>query len=147
MPCAHAPALAPIDVDDEVSPRACAEELGYTFLPCVLANLRRAPSIVADADDPRRGAAIWAHHADAVIAPRSACGGSAVLSLCSRDVLLIVVEDNESAMDATPQAVGLGGPSRVVEVRSYLEAVGVLAAHRAGIDPAALTPQSHNRFR
>ena len=82
-----------------------------------------------------------------MVAPRSACGGNAVLSLCSRDVLLIVVEDNESAMDATPGAVGLGpggvdGPCRVVEVRSYLEAVGVLAAHRAGTDPVALKPGS-----
>mmetsp|Transcript_65200 Transcript_65200/g.180798 ORF Transcript_65200/g.180798 Transcript_65200/m.180798 type:complete len:334 (-) Transcript_65200:198-1199(-) len=147
MPCAHAPALAPIDVDEEVSPRACAEELGYTFLPCVLANLRRAPSIVSDAHDPRGGAALWAQHVDAVVAPRSACGGNAVLSLCSRGVLLIVVEDNESAMDATPEVIGLGrgeggGPCRVVEVSSYLEAVGVLAAHKAGIDPSTLTPKS-----
>ncbi|CAN0434381.1 unnamed protein product, partial [Ectocarpus sp. 13 AM-2016] len=41
VPCAHAPALPPIDVDESVSPRACAEELGYTFLPCVLSNLHR----------------------------------------------------------------------------------------------------------
>lgn len=46
VPCAHAPALPPLDVDPEVSPRACAEELGYTFLSCVLANLHRAPSIL-----------------------------------------------------------------------------------------------------
>lgn len=41
VPCAHAPALPPIDADESVSPRACAEELGYTFLPCVLSNLHR----------------------------------------------------------------------------------------------------------
>lgn len=32
--------------DASVSPKACAEELGYTFLPCVLANLHRAPRLV-----------------------------------------------------------------------------------------------------
>lgn len=41
VPCAHAPALPPIEADESVSPRACAEELGYTFLPCVLSNLHR----------------------------------------------------------------------------------------------------------
>jgi hypothetical protein len=30
-----------------VSPKAVAEELGYTFLPCVLSYLHRAPSLVA----------------------------------------------------------------------------------------------------
>lgn len=41
VPCAHAPAVLPSDVDESVCPRAAAEELGYTFLPCVLANLHR----------------------------------------------------------------------------------------------------------
>lgn len=28
VPCAHAPALGPLEVEPELSPRACAEELG-----------------------------------------------------------------------------------------------------------------------
>ena len=36
MPCAHAPALAPLPLDPQLDPRASAEELGYTFLACVL---------------------------------------------------------------------------------------------------------------
>ena len=35
VPCAHAPALSPIPIDPDISPRSAAEELGYTFLPCV----------------------------------------------------------------------------------------------------------------
>ena len=31
-------------MEAELSPRNCAEELGHTFLPCVLANLARADS-------------------------------------------------------------------------------------------------------
>lgn len=29
-----------------MSPKACAEELGYSFLPCVLAYLHRTPNII-----------------------------------------------------------------------------------------------------
>ncbi|MEM9090010.1 MAG: DUF3326 domain-containing protein [Cyanobacteria bacterium P01_F01_bin.53] len=47
IPCAHAPALAPIPLDPSISPRSAAEELGYTFLPCVLAGLSRAPQFVS----------------------------------------------------------------------------------------------------
>ncbi|WP_390883211.1 DUF3326 domain-containing protein [Kovacikia minuta] len=36
IPCAHAPALSPLPLDAQVAPRSAAEELGYTFLPCVL---------------------------------------------------------------------------------------------------------------
>jgi hypothetical protein len=46
IPCAHAPALSPLPLDPWLDPRAAAEELGYTFLPCVLLGLSRAPDLV-----------------------------------------------------------------------------------------------------
>lgn len=151
VPCAHAPSLEPLDVDESVSPRACAEELGYTFLPCVLANLHRAPRIVRglkkgqENDDGRlqQHGTLLASHVDAVVVPLSACGGSAVLSFASRpNVLLVVVEENETLMGATPEVLGLDKAGcQLRRVRSYMEAVGLLAAHRAGILPDALTSQ------
>ena len=52
VPCAHAPCNAPWEVDDDVHPKAAAEELGYTFLPCVLSNLHfLAPRYVALKND------------------------------------------------------------------------------------------------
>jgi len=46
IPCAHAPALATLPLDPGLDPRAAAEELGHTFLPCVLVGLSRAPDLV-----------------------------------------------------------------------------------------------------
>lgn len=46
LPCAHAPALAPLPLDPTLDPRAAAEELGHTFLPCVLVGLSRAPDLI-----------------------------------------------------------------------------------------------------
>ena len=43
IPCAHAPALSALPLDPHLSPRSAAEEIGYTFLPCVLAGLGKAP--------------------------------------------------------------------------------------------------------
>ena len=68
-------------------PRSCGEELGYTFLPCVLANLHRAPLLIPGRDRDENGGgvgALWAEHVDAVVAPASACGGPAVLSLIGK---------------------------------------------------------------
>lgn len=140
IPAAHAPALAAIDPDPTLSPRAAAEELGHTFLPCVLVGLSRAPQFVtrANSDHRRSAGDLWAEDIDSVIVPASACGGSAVLSL-SLNAQIIAVESNRTTMRVTPESVGI----RAIRVRSYLDAIGAIAAHRAGISPHALTATTY----
>lgn len=135
LPCAHAPALQPLPLDPEISPRSAAEELGYTFLPCVLVGLSHAPQLVTDISDFQQGD-LSAKDIDVVIAPASACGGAALLALAKqKHTRLIFVEDNTTTLDVSPEALSLKG----LRVRGYLEAIGVLAAIRAGIDPRSLT--------
>ena len=65
--------------DDCVSPKAAAEELGYTFLPCVLSYLHRAPSLIKlqknSGEGPNIGLnlknVLTADDVDAVIVPVS----------------------------------------------------------------------------
>ncbi|MEO0867072.1 MAG: DUF3326 domain-containing protein [Cyanobacteria bacterium J06642_11] len=130
VPCAHAPALQPLPLDPTISPRSAAEEIGYTFLPCVLAGLSRAPQFRTEAT----AESISAADVDALVVPASTLGGSAVLSLSGTSTQIIAVEDNVSAVAVDAQALGLN----VVQVRSYLEAVGAIAAQRAGIAMTAL---------
>jgi Protein of unknown function (DUF3326) len=68
-----------------------------------------------------------------VVIPATACGGSAILSL-SQSAQIITVQDNQTRLDVTAEALGVSA----IAVQSYLEALGVLVAHRAGISPAAL---------
>ncbi|NJL00597.1 MAG: DUF3326 domain-containing protein [Spirulinaceae cyanobacterium SM2_1_0] len=128
LPCAHAPALAPLPLDPQLAPRAAAEELGYTFLPCVLVGLARAPQLVT----ARTANSIWSERVAALVVPASACGGSAILSLSDRQI--IAVEDNYTQMQSPPESLGI----KATRVSSYLEAVGMLAAWRAGIAPVTL---------
>jgi len=134
VPCAHAPALTPLPLDPAISPRSAAEELGYTFLPCVLAGLSRAPQFVTQA--PAQATDLWADQVNALVLPATACGGAATLSLGRSRTQIITVADNTTRMQVTAAQMGI----RAIAVQSYLEALGVLAAHRAGIDPAALQP-------
>lgn len=131
VPCAHAPALTPLPLDPHLSPRSAAEELGYTFLPCVLVGLSRAPQFVTTPSLE----ALWATHVDAIVVPDSACGGSAVLNL-SQSAHVVTVQNNQTRMKTTPDQLGI----RSLRVNSYLEALGALVAHRAGIHPNALSP-------
>lgn len=140
VPCAHAPALSPLPLDTSISPKSAAEELGHTFLPCVLAGLSRAPQFVVGPAlgllGGSAGTTLWADQIDAIVVPASACGGSALLSLGKR-ALAIAVEANSTALAVSPESLGVAA----VRVSSYLEAVGLLAAHRAGVHPQALTAQ------
>ncbi|MEG4228704.1 DUF3326 domain-containing protein [Microcoleus sp. N9_B2] len=171
IPCAHAPALSALPLDPHLSPRSAAEEIGYTFLPCVLAGLSKAPQFVTptvgqasclsqvlggqdartqvlggqDAHPTREkfyanrrdfeSQDLWADQVDAVVIPATACGGSAILSLSGRSsVQIIAVGDNKTQMQATPEKLGI----KALQVNSYLEAIGVLVALRAGITPTSL---------
>ncbi|MEW6499403.1 MAG: DUF3326 domain-containing protein, partial [Cyanobacteriota bacterium] len=176
VPCAHAPALTPLPLDPNLSPRSAAEELGYTFLPCVLVGLSRSPQFVTkglgteeeghgekSAKSPEEFSVsphsqvwvsssrspvktqnftslpgdIWAGEVDAVVVPATACGGSALLSLSGQShTQIIAVEDNKTTMQVSPEQVGI----KAIRVNSYLEALGVLVAHRAGISAEALSP-------
>ena len=134
IPCAHAPALQPLPLDPTVSPRAAAEELGYTFLPCVLVGLSRAPKIVTapelfQADD------FTADKIDAIVTPYSACGGAGLLALNPLPhIQTVFVKENQTALNVTPNMLGLKG----IQVENYWEAIGVLAAIKAGINPRSL---------
>ncbi|MFP5270255.1 DUF3326 domain-containing protein [Coleofasciculus sp.] len=133
VPCAHAPALMPLPLEPNLSPRSAAEELGYTFLPCVLVGLSRAPQFQVKRRQPGE---IWAEDVDAVVIPASACGGSALLSLSQLRTQIIAVEDNQTSMQVPPEPLAI----KAVRVHSYLEALGMLVAHRAGISADALSP-------
>jgi Protein of unknown function (DUF3326) len=157
IPCAHAPALLPLDPDPQLDPRAAAEELGHTFLPCVLVGLSRAPHLVPMEGPPAPGtpaasalrpvarwgassvptgassALLHASQLGAVVAPAGAVGGAAVLACAERGVPLISV-DNPCLLDVTAEALGL--PS--LKARSYAEAAGLVMALREGLDPRSL---------
>mgnify|MGYP006266631045 CR=1 FL=1 len=130
IPCAHAPALQPLPLDATISPRSAAEEIGYTFLPCVLAGLSRAPQFVTA---PTQSHDLRADQVDAVVVPASACGGSAVLSLGLTPTLVIAV-DNATTLAVSPADLGIDA----LYASSYLEAAGMIAAHKAGVAPALL---------
>ena len=136
IPSAHAPALLPLPLDPALDPRAAAEELGHTFLPCVLVGLSRAPDLVPLIDSAMRGTAPLLHAAQlgAVVAPAGALGGAAVLACAERGIPLISVA-NPCLLEVTAEALGLAS----IPASSYAEAAGLVLALREGIDPAALT--------
>jgi hypothetical protein len=138
LPCAHAPALSPLPLDPELDPRAAGEELGYTFLPCVLVGLSRAPDLLPHPGSDQAawtaaGSTVAIDAVGAVIAPAGALGGAAVLACAERGIPVIAV-DNPCLLDVSAEALGL----QVLKATSYAEAAGLVLALREGIAPEAL---------
>lgn len=136
IPAAHAPALNPLAVDLDISPRAAAEELGYTFLPCVLVGLSRAPQFVTQAQSVTNDI-MWSESVDAVIVPYSSCGGSAIMSFANSSAEIIAVTNNSTQINVPPEPLGI----KITKVNSYLEALGVLVARKAGINLQVFHPK------
>jgi len=135
IPCAHAPALYPAPPAANLSPRAAAEEIGYTFLPCVLVGLSNAPQFIINTENySSLSTDIWADQVDALIIPATACGNSALLSLSQKQCQIITVAENKTLIQVSAPMLRI----QTLQVNSYLEAVGVLVAHKAGINPSSL---------
>lgn len=137
VPSAHAPMINFKDLElgaDVVDARAAGEFVSTSGLACVLIGLRRAPQLA-----PRRGCVttelIGVADVVAVVAPATALGSAPVLSAVERGTPVIAVRENETILDVTAEAVGLGS---VIEVDSYLAASGLVLALRNGISIESL---------
>ena len=129
VPCAHAPALAPIDLKVNLDPRAAAEEIGYTFLPSVLIGLSTAPDLI-DLPDLDNKITLSPHEIESIVVPSGALGGEAVLACMERDLNVIAVK-NEAVLDVSSKWFDY---KNLFKVDNYLEASGLLIAIREGIN-------------
>ena len=129
VPCAHAPALRPIDLNEKLDPRAASEEIGYTFLPSVLIGLSNAPNIVELPNKVER-ITIHPNQLETIVAPNGALGGEAVLACIERGLNIISVR-NKNTLPITSQLLNY---PNIIEVNNYLEAAGIILSFRKGID-------------
>uniref|UniRef100_A0A0D9Y2Q6 Uncharacterized protein n=1 Tax=Oryza glumipatula TaxID=40148 RepID=A0A0D9Y2Q6_9ORYZ len=123
IPAAHAPAVLPPVLSLSVSPRSAAEEIGHTFLPCVLAGLSNAPQYVMRRNGNMDNGCIVASDVDSVILPKDACGGDGTIAFArtatKNKPLIITVQENETVLDDTPdkfniEAVSSQPPPRLI---------------------------------
>ncbi len=125
VPCAHAPMMESQEVDNMdfgiVDPRCSAETVSVTYLPCVLKGLNRAPRIVDSSPD-----------ISCLVIPQR-CLGIPMLAAHDRDIPIVVVDDKLEVCD-----VNCLGYIEAIAVDNYVEAVGVVAAMRAGISVESL---------
>ena len=133
VPCAHAPALTPIELNLNLDPRAAAEEIGYTFLPSVLIGLSNSPDLV---ELPNKSEIITLHpsQTESIVVPSGALGGEGVLVGIERGLNIISVK-NKNILNVNYQNISY---PYLFEVNNYFEAAGLILSIRKGINPKSI---------
>ena len=104
VPCVHAPAFQDYQIkSDLVDPRAAAEYITPTFLPCLLLGLDNAPlyNAVDYNISPLENSEIIVHNVKAVIVPSTALGSGAVMDALDKDIPVYAVKENKTVLNVT----------------------------------------------
>ncbi len=140
IPTAHSPMFESREIANMdpgiVDPRMAAEAVSATFLQCTLKGLQRSPRIVTDAHAMNRPGVFTAADISCLVIP-DGCLGLPTLAALEQGIAVIAVHENRNLMKNDLSSLPWA-PGQFHRVGNYWEAVGVIAAMRAGIDPASV---------
>ena len=138
IPTAHAPLpyYQSLKEKTTLNPRASAEFISTPHYFCVLKGLSRAPRLLSIPELNSVSAhLITLNNIGAIIVPASCLGGIPALVAEFSGIPLIAVSENQTILNVSNAQMRM---TNVIEVSSYLEAVGVVVALREGISLESL---------
>ena len=135
MPSAHSPMFENEDIANMdpglVDSRMAAEAVSLTFLQCILKGLKRSPKIISNEKAMNSHNVITAEDVSCIVIPDK-CIGLPTLAALEQGIPVIAVRDNTNVMQNDLRDLPWK-PNQLHYVDNYLEAVGVMAAIKAGI--------------
>ena len=140
VPSAHAPMLDSREIANAdpgvVDPRMAAEAVSLAMIQCILKGLQRSPRLVTHPEARLHHSVLNAADVSCLVIP-DGCVGLPTLAALEQGITTIAVRENRNLMrnDLT-ELPWAAGQLRIVE--NYWEAAGVMAALRAGVDPATV---------
>lgn len=149
IPAAHAPMEVSRDVSNMelgvVDPRMAAEVISTSYFMCVLKGMQRAPRIIKDIRFNIPPGVLSAADISCLVIP-DGCIGIPTLAALEQGIPVIAVRENRNIMKNDLSALPWQeGQLHVVD--NYWEAVGIMTALKAGIDPtSARRPLGETRY-
>ncbi len=135
IPSAHSPMLESREILDldlgVIDPRKAAEIVSVTFLHSILKGLHQSPRIVLDPSAGMQSGVLTAADIDCLIIP-DCCVGIPTLAAIEQGIPVIAVKENKNKMKNDLSSYPFK-PGKLIYVENYLEAVGIMAAMKAGI--------------
>jgi hypothetical protein len=146
VPSAHAPMMSHRAILEAelsvVAPTKAAEAISLTFFHCVLKGLHRSPRIITDRRAFANPDLLKVEDISCLVVP-DGCLGLPTLAAAYQGIPVIVVRENTNRMknDLTRLPFAQG---QLLFAENYLEAVGLMAALKAGVSPETTRrPLSH----
>ncbi|MBC8481096.1 MAG: DUF3326 domain-containing protein [Planctomycetes bacterium] len=140
IPSAHSPMLESREILDldlgVIDPRKAAEIVSVTFLHSILKGLHRSPRIVLNPLPGMQPGVLTAADIDCLIIP-DRCVGIPTLAAIEQGITVIAVKENKNKMKNDLSLYPFK-PGKLIYVENYLEAVGIMAAMKAGVAPEAV---------
>jgi hypothetical protein len=114
-----------------VDPRLAAEAISFTYMQCILKGLQRAPKIITDRQLMAHAGVISASDVSCVIIPVG-CIGIPTLAALAQGITVIAVRENTNIMRNDLSFLPWADDQLII-VDTYMEALGAMAALKAGI--------------
>ena len=138
VPAAHSPMLESREIADMdfgvVDPRMAAEVVSIAFLQCILRGLQHSPAVVP-LSLQTNGIGVGAADVSCLVLP-DRCIGLPTLAALLQGIPVVAVADKtnrmENSLTSLPWREG-----QFYQAANYLEAAGVVASLKAGLDPTA----------
>ena len=120
IPVAHAPAFLDNEISKEiVSPKASAEYITPTFLPCILLGLQNAPQFTTDKEK-----GINIKDLSCLIMPHNSLGSSIVLDSVKNNINVCSIKENSTILNIDKSVLNL--QNNIIEFKSYSECLEYL---------------------
>lgn len=124
VPTAHAPAFEDFSISTKiVNPKASAEYITPTFLPCILIGLNQAPKVVKSKEQKAKGKLVSIADLDYLVMPYNALGSTPVFEALKRNIKVFAIKENKSVLDVTKNSLKL---DKVIEVETYEECLDLV---------------------
>lgn len=135
IPSAHSPMIETMEVLNltikETDPRKAAEALSSAYLHCILKGLHKSPKIITNLESMFQPGIITVEDISCLIIP-DGCIGLPVLAAMEQGIPVIAVKENKNKMQNNLLDYH-HKTNKLFMVENYLEAVGVMAALKAGV--------------
>jgi len=118
IPTAHAPAFDDFSISTQiVNPKASAEYITPTFLPCVLLGLNNAPKIVDYNFATNCKNILSVTDLDFLVMPYNSLGSTPVFEAIKRGIKVFAVKENSTVLNVTNDLLSI--KSGIIPVESY----------------------------
>ncbi|MEK7434594.1 MAG: DUF3326 domain-containing protein [Cyanobacteriota bacterium] len=131
LPSAHAPIIE--NYERKIAdPRVASEEIGFTYIPCVLRGLQFAPQFFDLSKNNLESNIITNKDINCILAPYSCLKHEWVNDCIKQNIPIIAIKENSTVLNNTPETLNIS--NKIIIAENYLEAIGIIISMKAGIN-------------